>query len=216
MKVTIFMVTLFTVCSMMVGSYGGAQIKMNMSTSLDKKTMQLLDDLRNRRVSISPASITILNNSQTVSFEFHNPTDDTLELEIKISNSVPNTTKRIDSPDTKKAKSFLSEKEPEVTSVYKPLSEWIKDYPKKMILAPGEKKKVDIELAIPGSPSDGEYAAWVVAEVAPRKTLIMESKEKEKRYNSKGINKLEDYIAVSSGKLVYVAGINKSEPQETK
>ncbi len=216
MKARIFMVTLCTICSMMIGSSVGAQVKMNMSTSPDKKTTQLLEDLMNRRVSILPASTTILHNSQTVSLEFHNPTDDTLELEIKISNSVPNTTKRIDSPDAKKGKSFLSEKEPEVTSIYKPLSEWIKNYPKKMILAPGEKKKVDIELAIPGSPSDGEYAAWVVAEVAPRKTLMMKSKEKEKEDNSKGTNKLEDYIAVSSGKLVYVTGINKSEPKEKK
>lgn len=170
-----------------------------MTVKMDPDSEQMLKDAVSRRVSISPLNTSISKKTKKVSLEFHNPTDDTLEMEIKVSSTVPEMTKTIDSANSKVSKSLLSEKDAEITSIYKPLDKWITKYPKKLTLAPGEKKTIDVDILVPESVKEGEYASWIVAEVAPRKTLLGKIKEQ----------------TVSSSKIVYGGNDDKNKESES-
>lgn len=188
---------------------------MKMDLQMDEETTQIWKDLINRRVAISPVTTSISKSTRKVSLEFYNPSDDTLEMEIKVSNEVPQATKPMNSKNSKTPKSIFSEKETEVASIYKPMDKWITNYPKKLVLAPGEKKTIDVEVSIPESLGDGEYVSWIVAEVAPRKTLL--AKAKEKMSNPKLSGSMEELsVTISSSKILYGSDSERAKESKNK
>ncbi len=187
-----------------------AQIGIKMQAKVDPATEQLAYDLLNRRVSIAPTSILISRDAKSAVFEFSNPTKDTLNMEISISNSTPNMTKRIFPKGSAPKKTMIEENSPDSMSIYKPLSPWLSLPVTSLVLAPGEKRKIDILVSIPDSLIAGEYMAWVIAEVAPRKVVNKNPDDSTQRSLAKKNDGV--LVTVSSGKLTYtVPALSNSE-----
>lgn len=182
---------------------------MKMKVSVDDEATQLWKDIINRRVRIYPENTTISETTKKVQLEFHNPSNDTIEIDITVSNILPPITKAMNMKIDKPASHRLLEQSDYKLLGYKPLDKLIISYPNKLKLSPGEKKSIDVDVAIPDSIDSGEYVCWIVAEVAPRKTLL--AKYNERKGNPKQV---DIPITVSSSKIVFNASKNNKPMPE--
>lgn len=182
---------------------------MTMTPKVDDETNQLLSDATHRRVTISPAHVPVNSIQKTTTIELHNPTKDTLNITLFLSDtvvglsrfvSVESVTESSD-PKVKNRKLIDQNSGDSISSIYRPMSSWIKDLPKSVQLAPGEKKNVSVTVEIPATGISGEYASWIVAEVEPRK---------------KGPNTKKVVYTISNAKITHNTELESSESQGAK
>ncbi len=151
----------------------------NMEVSTSDIENKLVDDAINRRVRATSEHVIVTKAARAATVELSNPTKDTLVVDFYLSDTVVDASRfvTVDTP-MKKSPAKAEEKRlikddpsDSITSIYRPMSHWIKDVPKSISIAPGEKTSIAISVDMPENVRSGEYAVWLVAEVRPYKNI---------------------------------------------
>ncbi len=198
--------------------------KMSMEVSTDDKTKRLFDDAANRRVIMSPEHSIVKKTSNTVTVNFHNPTQDTLIVYLYVSDTTIGVNRFVNSKDksdsVKKAvsnsKLVKNDTTDSITSVYRPMGSWVMDLPKSITLAPGEKKNITFTVDVPETRFSGEYATWIVAEVQPRKETSATKETSAKSEENMATSSADTVYTISKVKLTYKTDDNNNESKSTQ
>lgn len=138
--------------------------------ALAKSMGDQLIEAATRRITVHPGDKAISSSDTLVTLTLINTYKDTLEASMHLYTSPPERvmmeSKFQETEQKPVKKSIIADEQPEdSTGTLKDLSPWIKEFPRKVTLGPGDTTQIQVLVKIPNNVEPGEYVVWFATQV---------------------------------------------------